>query len=39
MKVDRIYVIDKGRIVESGTFEKLMANKSLFSLLAKRQMI
>jgi NHLM bacteriocin system ABC transporter ATP-binding protein len=34
---DRIYVMDKGTIVESGTYEELMENDALFSQLAKRQ--
>lgn len=34
---DRIYVMDKGSIVESGTYEELMDNDGLFSTLAKRQ--
>ncbi|MFC3811779.1 NHLP bacteriocin export ABC transporter permease/ATPase subunit [Lacihabitans lacunae] len=34
---DRIYVLDKGTIVESGTYEELMKNDALFSQLAKRQ--
>ncbi|MEY4540170.1 MAG: hypothetical protein RLZZ306_1927, partial [Bacteroidota bacterium] len=34
---DRIYVMDKGTIVESGTYDELMGNDALFSQLAKRQ--
>lgn len=34
---DRIYVLDKGSIVESGTYDKLMEKEGLFSELAKRQ--
>jgi len=34
---DRIYVMDKGTIVESGTYDELMENDGLFSTLAKRQ--
>ena len=34
---DRIYVMDKGTIVESGTYDELMENDALFSQLAKRQ--
>jgi ABC-type bacteriocin/lantibiotic exporter with double-glycine peptidase domain len=34
---DRIYVLDKGTIVESGTYEELMNNDALFTQLAKRQ--
>ena len=35
---DRILVMDKGDIVEQGTFEQLMEKKGLFYELAKRQM-
>jgi len=35
---DRILVIDKGRIVEEGTFEELMKNGNTFYELAKRQL-
>jgi NHLM bacteriocin system ABC transporter ATP-binding protein len=34
---DRIYVMDKGTIVESGTYDELMENDALFAQLAKRQ--
>ena len=34
---DRIYVMDKGQIVEGGTYEELMKLDGLFSQLAKRQ--
>ncbi len=34
---DRIYVLDKGAIVESGSFEELMEKDGVFSNLAKRQ--
>lgn len=34
---DRIYVMDKGTIVESGTYDELMEQDALFSQLAKRQ--
>lgn len=34
---DRIYVLDKGTIVESGSFEELMDKKGVFADLAKRQ--
>jgi NHLM bacteriocin system ABC transporter ATP-binding protein len=34
---DRIYVMDKGTIVESGTYDELMEHDALFSQLAKRQ--
>ena len=35
---DRIIVLDKGHIVEEGTFEKLMENKGLFYEMSQRQM-
>ncbi len=35
--VDRIYVLDKGRIVESGAFDALIARGGLFAALARRQ--
>ncbi|MFZ4931646.1 NHLP bacteriocin export ABC transporter permease/ATPase subunit [Chryseobacterium sp. Mn2064] len=34
---DRIYVMDKGTIVETGTYDELMELDGLFSQLAKRQ--
>ncbi|MEA5461132.1 NHLP bacteriocin export ABC transporter permease/ATPase subunit [Arcicella sp. LKC2W] len=34
---DRIYVMEKGTIVESGTYDDLMENDALFAQLAKRQ--
>ena len=34
---DRIFVLDKGTIAESGTYEELMKQEALFSELAKRQ--
>ncbi len=34
---DRIYVLDKGTIVESGTYDELIEQDALFSQLAKRQ--
>jgi len=37
MKADRIYVLDHGAIVQSGTFEELTAKEGLFSDLARRQ--
>ncbi len=37
INADRIYVMDKGEIVESGTYEELMGRDGLFSKLAKRQ--
>lgn len=35
---DQIHVVDAGRIVESGTYEQLMANDGPFAALAKRQL-
>ena len=35
---DRIYVLDGGRVAETGTFDELMAKGGLFATLAKRQM-
>lgn len=37
MACNRIIVLDKGTIVESGTYEELMKNKSVFYELAHRQ--
>lgn len=37
INADRIFVMDKGQIVESGTYDELMKNDGLFSQLAKRQ--
>jgi ATP-binding cassette subfamily C protein len=36
---DRIYVLDRGRIVESGDFRSLMAKGGAFAALASRQII
>lgn len=38
INADRIYVLDKGRIVEEGSFQVLMDQSGMFSDLAKRQM-
>ncbi len=37
INADRIYVMDKGTIVESGTYDELIEKGGLFSTLAKRQ--
>lgn len=37
INADRIYVMDKGAIVESGTYNELIERDGLFSKLAKRQ--
>ena len=34
---DRILVMDKGRLVESGTYEELLAQNGIFTKLVKRQ--
>lgn len=36
---DRILVIERGRIVESGTYDELMAGKGAFYRLAQRQLL
>jgi ATP-binding cassette subfamily C protein len=38
MNADCIYVLDKGRVVQSGSYEQLMDQGGLFADLAKRQM-
>ncbi len=38
VNANRIYVLDKGSIVQTGTFESLMREPGLFSQLAKRQL-
>ena len=35
---DRIYVLDKGRVVQTGTYEELAAQEGLFAELIKRQL-
>lgn len=37
INADRIFVMDKGKIVQSGNYEKLIKQKGLFAELAKRQ--
>ena len=34
---DRIVVLEQGRIVESGSYDELMANNGLFARMARRQ--
>jgi len=36
---DRILVIDRGRVVEEGTYDDLMSRKGHFNRLAARQML
>jgi ATP-binding cassette subfamily C protein len=36
---DRIYVLERGRIVETGTFQELAAQKGLFADMLRRQSI
>ena len=38
MKADKIYVIDSGRVVESGSYQALMAANGMFATLASRQL-
>lgn len=38
INADRIYVLEKGKIVQCGTYEQLMCQDGLFAELAKRQM-
>ncbi len=38
VNADKIYVMDQGQIVESGTYHELMRQEGLFAELAKRQM-
>ena len=39
INADRIYVLDRGMIQESGTFEELMSHDGVFRKLARRQML
>ena len=38
VNADCIYVMDEGRIVQSGTYDQLMKQRGLFVDLAKRQL-
>lgn len=38
VRADRIFVVDAGRIVQSGTYEELLAQPGLFGDLARRQL-
>ncbi len=39
VKADKIFVMDRGSIVQSGTYDQLMQEKGLFSKLAARQLV
>jgi ATP-binding cassette subfamily C protein len=39
MQADRILVLDQGRIVESGSYDELMARQGAFAELARRQIV
>jgi ATP-binding cassette subfamily C protein len=39
VKADQIYVVDSGRVVESGTYGDLMARGGAFAALARRQIV
>lgn len=38
IRADRIYVLDKGSLVQSGSYDELMAQGGLFTQMAKRQL-
>jgi len=35
----RIYVLDQGRIIETGTFDALLAQDGVFAAMARRQLL
>jgi ATP-binding cassette subfamily C protein len=39
VNADKIYVLHKGEIVESGTFEELISHKGMFFKLSNRQLL
>lgn len=39
MNADRIFVLDQGRVVQSGNYQELMAQDGLFAELAQRQIV
>ena len=39
VKADRIFVLEAGRVVQSGTYEELIAQEGLFAKLAQRQLV
>jgi ATP-binding cassette subfamily C protein len=38
-QADRIYVLDRGRVVEHGTFDELMTRGNLFTRMVERQLV
>jgi ABC-type bacteriocin/lantibiotic exporter with double-glycine peptidase domain len=39
VKADRIFVLEAGRVVQSGTYAELIAQEGLFAKLAQRQLV
>jgi len=39
MKADRIFVFDRGEVVQTGSYSELMNREGLFAELAKRQLV
>ena len=39
VKADRIFVLEAGRVVQSGTYAELIAQEGLFAKLARRQLV